>query len=364
MSLETAFWFLPGLVLGLTIHEAAHAVSAKWLGDCTAERMGRISLNPFKHLSALGTLALIFLGFGWGKPVLVNLYNFRKPKFYYLLSSLAGPAANLVIAAAMLGVLHLPLGPLWRRGILYAGLINLILAVVNLVPVPPLDGSKIWPCLIPGMRPTASRRWSIIWLVLLIVSLKTGAIGRLLEPVLDFGLGLVPRAKIHMAPPEAFPEILLASADVLEAYYWMEPEDGAEPNEFGACWESVEPYPANRTISTLQNRLAQAGWRRLEYLLDEPNRPGGKEWAISRDEEGSVQYHRWTEHWINDLDQVVFIELEYMIALGEEDPGNEMEVCLLLLEPCKMREELDLYKKSRPQEFTTPKSDNESSQGG
>ena len=78
MNLMTALLLLPGLIIGLTFHEAAHAITAKWLGDRTSERMGRISLNPFRHLSPLGTLALFFIGFGWGRPVIVNLYNFKK----------------------------------------------------------------------------------------------------------------------------------------------------------------------------------------------------------------------------------------------------------------------------------------------
>jgi len=140
---KTALILLPGLVIGLTVHEAAHALSARWLGDRTAERMGRVSLNPLRHLSPLGTLALFFIGFGWGKPVIVNLYNFKRPKLYYLLSSLAGPASNLLLCAISLGVLHLR--PHWviewiATSVFY---INAILAVINLLPVPPLDGSKI-----------------------------------------------------------------------------------------------------------------------------------------------------------------------------------------------------------------------------
>ena len=107
MSWEIALFLLPGLIVGLTVHEFAHAISAKWLGDRNPERMGRVSLNPFRHLSPLGTLALFVLGFGWGKPVEVNLYNFKKPKLYYLLSSLAGPASNLILCGLSLWVLYL-----------------------------------------------------------------------------------------------------------------------------------------------------------------------------------------------------------------------------------------------------------------
>ena len=200
MDLYTALFLLPGLIVGLTIHEFAHAITAKWLGDSTAERMGRVSLNPLRHLSPLGTAALFILGFGWGKPVVVNIYNFKRPKFYYLLSSLAGPGANLVLCALSLGILYgLPQGgvPLrLHRTIVFICVsifyINAILAVINLLPVPPLDGSKIWPCIIPGMKPTVSAKWTRVWMVVLLVCLFTGVIDKILGPVLAFLASLLP----------------------------------------------------------------------------------------------------------------------------------------------------------------------------
>lgn len=192
MSFLIGLLLLPGLVIGLTFHEAAHALAAKWLGDSTAERMGRLSLNPLRHLSPLGTLAIFVIGFGWGKPVMVNLYNFEKPKLYYLLSSLAGPAVNLLLAGLSLGVLYLRPWFLIYWFFMSLFMINSILAVVNLVPIPPLDGSKIWPCLIPGMRPVISGKWSLIWLVVLVVAVWTNRIAWILGPVVEFLGGLVP----------------------------------------------------------------------------------------------------------------------------------------------------------------------------
>ena len=193
MNLMTALFLLPGLVIGLTFHEAAHAITAKWLGDRTSERMGRISLNPFRHLSPLGTLALFFIGFGWGKPVIVNLYNFKKPKLYYLLSSLAGPAANLILCGISLGLLHLY--PHWSIQWICASVfvINAILACVNLLPIPPLDGSKIWPCIIPGARPVISGKWTMVWMVILVISLYSGALNKIIGPVLGFLFSLLPK---------------------------------------------------------------------------------------------------------------------------------------------------------------------------
>jgi Zn-dependent protease len=192
MNLKLALLLLPGLIIGLTIHEASHALSAKLLGDRTAYKMGRVSLNPFRHLSLLGTAALFLLGFGWGKPVLVNLYNFKKPKLYYLLSSLAGPVSNLLLATTALGILYLK--PHWIISFLAYSVffVNVLLAVVNLVPVPPLDGSKIWPCLIPGLRPTVSGKWSAFWIIFLLIALYTGFIGTLISFVLHLMTPLLP----------------------------------------------------------------------------------------------------------------------------------------------------------------------------
>jgi len=187
-----ALLLLPGFLIGLTVHEAAHAISAKWLGDSTSERMGRISLNPFKHLSASGVLALFFIGFGWGKPVIVNLYNFRRPKFYYLLSSLAGPAINFILAGLALGILYLH--PHWIIEWICTSvfLINSLLAVFNLLPVPPLDGSKIWPCIIPGMKPVVSGKWTMAWVAVLLICLYTGLIGNIMAPVFNLLTSLLP----------------------------------------------------------------------------------------------------------------------------------------------------------------------------
>jgi Zn-dependent protease len=192
MNLQTALFLLPGLIIGLTFHEAAHAITAKWLGDRTSERMGRISLNPFRHLSPLGTLALFIIGFGWGKPVIVNLYNFKRPKFYYLLSSLAGPAANLILCGISLGLLYLYSNLLIQWICTSVFFINAILACVNLLPIPPLDGSKIWPCIIPGMKPVVSGKWTMVWMVVLVVCLSAGVIDKVLTPVIRFLTHLLP----------------------------------------------------------------------------------------------------------------------------------------------------------------------------
>ena len=194
MGVDRLLLLLPGFLIGLTVHEAAHAITAKWFGDDTAERMGRISLNPLRHLSPMGTAALFFLGFGWGRPVVVNINNFRKPKLHYLLSSLAGPASNLILCGVALGVLYLRPMPVIAWICLSIYYINAILAVVNLLPIPPLDGSKIWPVIIPGMPAVISGKWNMVWMGVLVVMIFTGAIGKIIGPVIGFLASLLPAA--------------------------------------------------------------------------------------------------------------------------------------------------------------------------
>lgn len=154
--------FLIAILLGLTIHEFSHAFVANYLGDPTAKYAGRLSLNPVRHLDPLGTvLLLVFLftlglGFGWGKPVPVNPYNL-KHKHGELLVSLAGPVSNFLLAilvAVMLAVLPPALTAGWSQEFLKLFyviiLVNVMLGLFNLLPIPPLDGSKVLFDLLPA----------------------------------------------------------------------------------------------------------------------------------------------------------------------------------------------------------------------
>ena len=138
---------LPGMLLGLTFHEFAHAYAAYRSGDPTASYSGRLTLNPFPHIDPLGFLALFLFGFGWAKPVPVNPALMRKPKEGMLFVSIAGPFANFLLAVAIALLFRLGYRGLFNDGLSFmlqfAVLINLVLAFFNLIPVPPLDGSKI-----------------------------------------------------------------------------------------------------------------------------------------------------------------------------------------------------------------------------
>jgi len=145
--------FLPGIIIGLTVHEFSHALVAHMCGDSTSKDQGRITLNPLKHIDLLGFIMLIFAGFGWAKPVQFSEQNLRNPKRDVIKIALAGPVSNALIAM-VLSVLfsllnHLIPGfhgsatQILREVFLYAIYINWGLFIFNLIPLPPLDGSHV-----------------------------------------------------------------------------------------------------------------------------------------------------------------------------------------------------------------------------
>ncbi len=163
--------FLIAILISLSVHEWAHAVVADRLGDKTPRAAGRLTLNPLAHLSLEGTLAFILLGFGWAKPVPINPLSFRRWRFDNMLVALAGPGSNLVLALLTAVIMALILGPnfdqqltegtplllaLQQLGHNMIG-VNLVLMAFNLLPIPPLDGSRMLPVLIPQSAETMDR---------------------------------------------------------------------------------------------------------------------------------------------------------------------------------------------------------------
>ena len=135
-------------IMVLSVHEYAHALVGYWLGDNTAKRMGRLTLNPLAHIDPLGFVALLTVGFGWGKPVPFNPYNLKYPRWGPTLVALAGPGSNLIlglICALLFRFLFPSLGDqnLLTVFLLYAAYLNFALMLFNLIPIPPLDGSKV-----------------------------------------------------------------------------------------------------------------------------------------------------------------------------------------------------------------------------
>ncbi len=158
------FAWLIAFLLALTVHEFSHALAGTWLGDETARRMGRLTLNPLAHVDPLGLLAVILIGFGWGKPVPFNPYNLKWPKWGPVAVAAAGPASNFLLAVASI-LLLMWLGPvLGEQNLLVMFLavsaqLNVALMMFNLIPLPPLDGSKALLAVLSHPRYAATRRW-------------------------------------------------------------------------------------------------------------------------------------------------------------------------------------------------------------
>ena len=196
---------LPVLLMSVVVHEVAHALVAKWEGDDTAYRLGRVTLNPIRHLDLMGSLIvpllLFFLPgdfiFGWAKPVPVNPRNYRDYKWGDIRVSLAGIASNLILAVlctlalALLQGLGSAMGSfggvisILYQGVFYGLYINLILAVFNLIPIPPLDGSHVMYHLLPQNLRTRYREFGRygIGLIMLLVFVVPNGFGMLLLPV-------------------------------------------------------------------------------------------------------------------------------------------------------------------------------------
>jgi len=201
---EASIWVIPVLV-GITFHEAAHGWVAWKLGDDTAYRLGRVTFNPFKHIHPFGTVilpALLILVrapilFGYAKPVPVNFQRLRKPRRDMVLVALAGPAANIALAVAAAGLLRLwaefyGAREAWPADMLISALwLNAVLAVFNLVPVPPLDGGRVLMGLVPSelsRRIEANQNRFLLGLLFVIffLPLLLGQIGVDFNPFAEF----------------------------------------------------------------------------------------------------------------------------------------------------------------------------------
>ncbi len=136
------------ILVALTVHEFSHALMSNWLGDKTAERLGRLTLNPLAHLDPLGFMAMLFAGFGWAKPVPFNTYNLKNQKWGPVMVAFAGPAANVICAIIFGTILRFLAPSIGSENLLIQALyllvtFNLALLFFNLIPIPPLDGSKL-----------------------------------------------------------------------------------------------------------------------------------------------------------------------------------------------------------------------------
>ena len=190
----------PPILLAVTVHEMAHGWMAWKLGDPTAKNAGRLTLNPFSHLDIFGTLVFfITQTIGWAKPVPVNPLYFKNPARDMMLVSVAGPASNLILAVISAVMLHCIVGPfsMWTQSansifvpMLYMAYvsiqINIGLAVFNLLPIPPLDGSKILAGLLPPRLAIKYQELERYGFIIILVLVFTGITGRIIIPVITW----------------------------------------------------------------------------------------------------------------------------------------------------------------------------------
>ena len=186
-DLRETLLMLPAILFSLSLHEFCHAYAAVRLGDPTPANQGRLTLNPIAHIDPIGFLLLLFAGFGWAKPVMINPLNFRNPRRDDIIVSVAGPASNMVTAAVFavimkvvikLGIITLgPYGEVFYEILNYFVWINLILAFFNMIPIPPLDGSHILFAILPQRferwKENFFRVGSILLIVIIMIENRT-----------------------------------------------------------------------------------------------------------------------------------------------------------------------------------------------
>jgi len=187
-------WLL-ALFIAITIHEFSHALVADRLGDPTPRLMGRLTLNPLAHLDTLGTLMLLLFRFGWGKPVQFDPFNLKNPRRDAALISLAGPTSNLLLALILSILVRTPVVPPFLiQFLLPIIILNIMLAIFNLIPIHPLDGFKIVGGLLSEDQ---AREWATLerygFLFLLLLIFPIGGkslLFSILDPVINFLLYL------------------------------------------------------------------------------------------------------------------------------------------------------------------------------
>ena len=191
----------PGLLLALVLHEYAHARVADRLGDPTPRAAGRLTLDPLAHLDPIGALLLLAFGFGWARPVPVNPFYFRNPLAGMAMVAAAGPLVNVALAFVALLVAHLwPRGGLIGEAIAYTASINVFLAVFNLIPIPPLDGSRVLRALLGRSGGWLDAMESYGWLLVMLL-LITRTLDVVLYPAAALLMGGLEAAAGSLAGP-------------------------------------------------------------------------------------------------------------------------------------------------------------------
>jgi len=184
---QRVLYQLPALLVAVTVHEVAHAVVADRLGDPTARRLGRITLNPLPHIDPLGAICLVLAGFGWARPVPVDARNFTHPVRDMFWVAVAGPIANFLagfVAIVLFLALSSGIVPRPLLIVLYAVFaLNVALGIFNLIPLPPLDGGHFLPYLLPKEAAGLLRMLERYGMLVLLLLVFTGAISHIIGPV-------------------------------------------------------------------------------------------------------------------------------------------------------------------------------------
>ena len=186
---------LPGLFIAIVFHELAHGLMAYWLGDNTAKNAGRLTLNPIKHIDPMGFLFMLIFRFGWAKPVPINPNNFKKRKRATILVSIAGVVTNFIIAIiAAFIISFVPINnPILKDVIKITILYNIMLCVFNLLPFPPLDGSKILASLLPLKYEYLFYKYEKYLYFVLILLIATNVISNIIGPFINFAYNIIIR---------------------------------------------------------------------------------------------------------------------------------------------------------------------------
>jgi len=186
------------IIYALTIHEFSHALAATYLGDNTAKYSGRLNLNPLSHMEFFGTLMLLFAGFGWGKPVPVNPYNLKWRRWGSAMVSLAGPISNFISVIIFIIVANVLKSFVAADSMVfifisYLVFINLILGVFNLIPIPPLDGSKVLFAVLPAHMDEFKRKFSVNgpWILLGLIFLDNFVGINIFGRIFNFFINLI-----------------------------------------------------------------------------------------------------------------------------------------------------------------------------
>ncbi len=179
---------IPALLIAITIHEFAHARMAYQFGDQTAKNQGRMNLNPINHLDPIGTIMILLVGFGWAKPVPINPYNFNQYRRGLRWVSFAGPLANFILGFISLLFLNILLKAgiiegLFLQFIVVLMQLNILLAIFNLIPVPPLDGSKILMSFLSDSYLGLYRKVEQYAPIILLILIFTGAFRYIINPL-------------------------------------------------------------------------------------------------------------------------------------------------------------------------------------